>query len=193
MQLDSSLAIEHVRPKQPAGTTVVMVDRELDWGNFLLACTNCNSTKGDDEVVLTDYIWPDRDNTFRAIKYTEGGIVSVMDNILEAKALKLIKLVGLDKKPDTSTASDRRWLNRKEAWDMAVRAKDRLTHSDSEALREQILETVQSKGYWSIWMVVFNDDHDMISRFLSGFLGTAIDCFHKQTGYSAVARINGLC
>lgn len=193
MQLDASLAIEHVRPKKPEGAAAVMVDRELDWENFLLACTNCNSTKGDDEIVLADYVWPDRDNTFRAIKYAEGGVVSAAENIQSDKALKLIKLVGLDRTPDTSSASDRRWSNRREAWDIANHARRRLEKVDFVELREQIVETAQAKGYWSMWMVVFEDDHDMLKRLIAAFPGTAADCFHVESGYVAIARNGGQC
>lgn len=52
MHLDSSLAIEHMRPKKPDGTNEGILERKLDWNNFLLACTNCNSTKGKKDVVL---------------------------------------------------------------------------------------------------------------------------------------------
>ena len=193
MQLDSSLAIEHVRPKKPDGAAAVIVSRALDWHNFLLACTNCNSTKGDNDVVLADYIWPDRDNTFRAIKYAEGGVVSAADDVLADKALKLITLVGLDKTPDTSAASDRRWSNRREAWDMAIRAKNRLARNNLDDLREQIVETAQAKGYWSMWMIVFKDDHDMLKRLIAAFPGTDAECFHEESGYSAVARVGGQC
>jgi hypothetical protein len=46
MRLEASLAVEHVLPKKPEGVTEIIKSRELDWENFLLACTNCNSTKG---------------------------------------------------------------------------------------------------------------------------------------------------
>lgn len=32
--------------------------------------------------------------------------------------------------PNTAEASDRRWLNRREAWDMAVRAQSRLVRCE---------------------------------------------------------------
>ena len=49
MRLESGLAIEHVRPKKP------VPELETTWSNFLLACTNCNSTKGDEDVDLEDF------------------------------------------------------------------------------------------------------------------------------------------
>ena len=70
MQLDSALGVERIQPKKTRGCTQIDSQREMDWNNFLLACPNCNSTKGNTDVVLDDYLWPDRDNTFRALKYS---------------------------------------------------------------------------------------------------------------------------
>jgi len=193
MQLDASLAIEHVKPKQPPGAAAPLPERELVWGNFLLACTNCNSTKGNAEIDLNDYLWPDRDNTFRAMGYAEGGLVSSVLGIQHEKAEKLIALVGLGKTPDTATASDRRWLNRREAWDMATRSKERLTRCNLDDMKNQIIETVQAKGFWSIWMTVFKDDADMLIRLITAFPGTSSDCFDAVQNHAPIARPGGQC
>lgn len=180
MQLDASLAVEHVQPKKPPGAAAAVPERELDWDNFLLACTNCNSTKGDTDVVLSDYLWPDRDDTFHALRYREGGVVDSFPGALKVQSDRLIQLVGLHTKPDTAEASDRRWLNRREAWDMAVRAKDRLARCPLEAkhdMREQVIDTVQSKGFWSVWLTVFADDPVMRNRLLQAFPGTNVGLF----------------
>jgi len=178
MHLDASLAVEHVQPKKPPGALAVMPDRELAWDNFLLACTNCNSTKGDTDVVLDDYLWPDRDDTFHTLRYGVGGVVDGTPGLNKAKAHLLIKLVGLHKQADTAEASDRRWMNRREAWDMAVRAKDRLARCTCDEMREQIVETVQAKGFWSVWMTVFADVPEMVDRLLVALPGTQIDHFN---------------
>jgi uncharacterized protein (TIGR02646 family) len=199
MHLDSGLAVEHMQPKKPDGTTVIDSLRLLDWNNFLLACPNCNATKSNENVVLDDYLWPDRDNTFRAFCYSEGGLVSyahdIGDNQLRQKACKMIHLVGLDKIPtdhDIATeASDRRWLNRKEAWEIAIRSKERLSRNDNEDFREQVLETPKAKGFWSIWMTVFKDDADMLQRLIEAFPGTCTNCFNEQ--YIPVPRQGGQC
>lgn len=130
MHLDASLAIEHVRPKQPPGSETALSERALDWHNFLLACTNCNSIKGNQDLDLDACLWPDRDNTLLALAYTEGGLVSSKPGSQQMLADRLIALVGLDRMPDTAEASDRRWLNRREAWDMAVRAQSRLVRCE---------------------------------------------------------------
>ncbi len=83
-----------------------------------------------------------------------------------------------------ATASDRRWLNRKEAWDKAERAKVRLSRNfDNVDFREEIVETCVAGGYWSdwsVWMTVFEDDADMRQRFIAAMDGTALDCFDAE-------------
>lgn len=191
MKLDSALHVEHVKPKKPRGSTAIIQSRLLNWDNFLLACTNCNSTKGDADVNLPDYVWPDTDNTFRAFIYSKGGVVTAASGAVNIQSQNMISLVGLDKSPDTSSASDRRWNNRREAWDMAEMAKRRLASRDIVELREQIADTVFAEGYWSIWMTVFKDDSDMLCRFINRITGTSTTCF-DHTGL-ACHRQNGVC
>ncbi len=177
MQLDASLAVEHVQPKKPPGATEVLPERALAWDNFLLACTNCNSTKGDTDVVVEDYLWPEKDDTFHSLEYSEGGIVRSIANALQAKADRLIALVGLQKTPNTAEASDRRWLNRREAWDIAILAKERLARCPVEDMKAQIIDTVMAKGFWSVWMTVFKDDPEMLKRLCEAFPGTRSELF----------------
>jgi len=181
MQLDASLAVEHVQPKQPPGAQAALPERELAWGNFLLACTNCNSTKGNTEVVLSDYLWPDRDDTFHSLTYREGGRIEITPGPEQAKAERLMALVGLQKTPNTPDASDRRWENRREAWDMAVRAKDRLARCPCDDMKDQIIDTVRANGFWSIWMTVFSNGADMQTRLIAALPGTRANCFAAST------------
>jgi 5-methylcytosine-specific restriction endonuclease McrA len=195
MHEDASLAVEHVKPKKPDGT--IIPGRELEWDNFLLACANCNSTKGDTEVELNDYLWPDRENTFIALKYSEGGFVSPADGLddeLKQLAINTIKLTGLDKqRSNDPTDTDRRSQNRREKWDIAQRSKERLLLNDTEAFREQIVETALGHGYWSIWMTVFKDDADMLQRFIQAFPGTCAECFDSSSGFVPIHRHGGQC
>jgi len=174
MRLNASLAVEHVKPK------VNHPDLRLQWSNFLLACGNCNSIKGSTDIELDDFYWPDRDNTFLAIEYQEGGRVRANPNLTPGqmkKAEKTIKLTGLDRVPgNDSAASDRRWINRREAWDIAVDSLKDLKKDDSKSMRRQIVRTAKA-GYWSVWMTVFRTDADMRRRFIEEFRGTSKECF----------------
>jgi hypothetical protein len=190
VHLDTSLAVEHVQPKKPPGAVANDPDRELNWNNFLLACTNCNSTKDNKDVVLDDYLWPDRDNTFLAIIYKQGGLVEAAPGNDNPRACRTIKLVGLHKVPSIhaqdNEASDRRWNNRREAWDIAMESKRNLAGLDHPLMRDQIVLQIQS--FWSVWVTVFNDDRDMIERILNRIRGTAKNCFNAASGYQAILR-----
>jgi hypothetical protein len=84
-------------------------------------------------------------------------------------------------------------LNRKEAWDIAVRSRRRLANTDNNDFREQIVDTALANGFWSVWMTVFKDDADMLNRFLDAFPGTCQACFDATNGYMAVTRHGGQC
>ena len=193
MKLDSNLAVEHVKPKKVGG--VIQDERLLDWGNLLLACTNCNSNKGNENIDVSEYFWPDSDNTYRAFEYGEGGCIAVaqlFSSDMKEKAERTLALTGLDKTPaDTNEASDRRWLNRKEVWDIAQRALSRLHSNNIEEMRAQIVDTMKGHGYWSIWMTVFSGDADMRRRFIQAIAGTDSNCFNSTNGYEAVQRTGG--
>ena len=178
MHLDTSLAVEHILPKSKnQGLT-------LNWSNFLLSCTNCNSTKGNKTINLSDYYWPDRHNTFCAFEYRKGGIVRVNGNLSNSQqqlATNTMKLTGFNKTPGNKPAvSDRRWLNRREAWDNAELALKRLKKCNTDFMREQIVETAKAKGFWSVWMTVFKNDPDMLSLFIEAFPGTCRSCFDSN-------------
>jgi hypothetical protein len=170
MRLEASLAVEHVLPK------ILKPESELSWDNFLLACTNCNSTKGKKEIALDDFLWPDRADTFRVFLYGPGCMIRAADGLTEQemqRAEKTLGLTGLDKYPPKKTsASDRRWIKRQDAWGIAERAKKRLRDNPTEAMRDQIADTAKLGDYWSVWMTVFADDADMRRRLVSAFVGT---------------------
>ncbi len=179
MPLGASLAVEHMQPK------ALYPALRLEWTNFLLACTNCNSTKGDQDVVLNRFYWPDRDNTARVFAYSTGGMVAVNASLKTAqrqRAARVVALMGLDRRPGlTGAASDRRWFNRKVAWDMAERALGHIQANDTPQLRETIVDLALAKGFWSVWMTVFRNDANMLERFITAFPGTDAACFDVLT------------
>lgn len=190
MELDASLAVEHVLPKVPKGQKAVDEIRALSWDNFLLACPNCNSTKKQKEPEDDAVFWPDKANTFYYLSYREGGIVTFNPKISAESKKRIeatIELVGLDKTPEDGGAeSDRRWKNRREAWDIAAMAKHDLATDDTPLLRKWIVKNAVSKGYWSVWMTIFHDDADMRSRLIQAFVGTGADCFDPDHSFCAV-------
>lgn len=189
-RLNASLAVEHVQPK------IHHPNLELDWHNFLLACTNCNSTKGSQDIVLDDYYWPDIHNTFMVFQYLESGKVVVNPNLTKAqktKAKRTIQLVGLDKTPNKPDASDRRWQNRKEVWEIAKMNLKRLESiSDKTIYAQAIVDMAKGYGFWSIWITVFKNHNEVLQGLITEFVGTYQAGFDKNNNYAPISRTDDL-
>lgn len=175
IQLNAGLAVEHVCPKSKHPHL------EVEWSNLLLACPHCNPTKGDVDVVLGDYVWPDLDDTHLAFRYTYGGMVIANDGPLKDRAERMIQLVGLNKNPLPHESSDRRLHKRREKYGQAKRYRELLKRTDTLEVRELITDLAKESGFWSIWVELFKDDPDMIRRFNDAFSGTCPNCFETQT------------
>jgi uncharacterized protein (TIGR02646 family) len=173
------LAVEHVLPKSlhPA--------LEKTWTNFLLSCTNCNSVKGSQAVKINKLLWPDRDNTFLAIIYSKGGFVTLANNLntkQQANAQALLDLVGLQRHPadgwDRPARRDKHWQDRENVWTAAERCKELFDKlGKSVEARELVLKFAQSRGFFSIWMIVFENYPDVKRELIQLLPGTATPCF----------------
>lgn len=177
------LAVEHVACKD------VYPELALRWDNFLLACATCNSIKGAQATAGITLFWPDRDNTARAFQYQEGGVIEPHPHLTPAQtqiARATLVLTGLNRLPGippfpTTTGSDQRWLQRKEAWDQACLMRDALHEHDTERQREAILGAARAIGFLSVWLAVFAHDIPLRQALLAAFPGTALGCFDAQT------------
>jgi hypothetical protein len=179
-QIETNLAVEHVQPKDPIPAL------RNEWGNFLLGCVNCNSSKGDTVVALAEYLWPDSENTLSAIEYRRGGLVipgDVLDPQLRGKAEATLMLVGLDRDPGNPNAArrptnaDNRWLRRFESWEKAEWCLKLLGTNDTDEVRELIVEVAKGRGMFSIFWTVFAGDIDLRRRLREAFAGTSFACF----------------
>lgn len=185
----TSLAVEHIQPKKGPHAHPHL---EGCWTNYLLACVNCNSTKKDKNVELTDSIFPDRDNTFAAFSYSPNGEVTPTPGLLQGittSAENTLALTGLDKKicvtldeNDKQVAIDR-VSQRMEAWAVAQEAKaDIVADPNNVALMRATIRTAQGYGFFSIWMEVFSADTEMRNLLIDAFVGTrASGCFDVIT------------
>ncbi|WP_214855546.1 HNH endonuclease [Exiguobacterium sp. s166] len=189
--LGGNIAVEHVRPKSKESNL------ELEWDNFLIACNNCNSIKGDRSIELDKYLWPDKDNTTLAFIYITGGLINVSPN-LNPEVIEIaentIKLTGLDRVPSDDPflnpeMKDRRWSERRTAFEKAERAKRNLFVNNTESMREQIVDTALSTSFFSTWMTVFLHDIDMLKRFIDAFPGTSKACYNSS--YTPITRVGG--
>jgi hypothetical protein len=180
--------VEHIQPK---GLPQYAQLRGR-WDNFLLGCSNCNSTKGDKDVVLSDVLLPDRDNTMAAYVYTQDGKIEMqagLDDATRDMAANTLKLTGLDMDKPNSRVLDAngqlvaadRLRQRKEMWLIARASKQDLQANPTDAFRRQIARTALGHGFFSIWMAVFSDDVTVRKLLIQAFAGTAVDCFDPIT------------
>jgi uncharacterized protein (TIGR02646 family) len=183
--------VEHIQPKSKEATL------EKTWSNFLLACTYCNSAKGNkivDASNLNNYFWADTDNTFRAFIYEKDRAPQVgisLNATNQQISHNTLELIGLDREPlhPLLTKKDRRWEKRIEAWGKAERAKFNLSQQATDSMRDQIIDTATSTGFWSVWMTAFQDYTDMRLRLIEAFQGTCTECFDQDT--QPVQRADG--
>ncbi|MCO6454256.1 MAG: HNH endonuclease [Pirellulaceae bacterium] len=185
-RIATQLAVEHIQPKGlPAYEHLIG-----RWDNFLLGCVNCNSTKGNKDVILADVLLPDRDNTAAAYVYTMDGGISVHGSLTEpqsAMAKLTLALVGLDKRASTVIDSNGQFVaidrvaQRMETWLIAEESKHDLQANPSPAFRRQVARTATAHGFFSTWMTVFADDRAVRQLLIDEFLGTAVDCFDAVT------------
>ena len=162
------LHVEHVVPKNKD------IKLKFDWSNFLLGCVNCNSIKSNKNASRKGFLWPDRDNTFIAFTYSEGGLVHVADGLPKAKAArtkKLYELVGLGRKVEfVKTASDLRWRKRRIAWDVATNTL--IEWHAKKITVDTIRDLAVGYGFFSIWMTVFANELMIKSMLIASFPGT---------------------
>ena len=162
--------------------------REVDWNNFLLGCTNCNSVKGDSDVPDGDILWPDRDNTLLALAYSPGGYVRLASGVgpeLRRRAQALVDLVGLDRHGwrggQQLARRDRRWEDRDEAWAHAEQCRanfEALGRSDEA--RGLVIDAARYCGFFSVWFDVFDRHVDVKLALIDAFSGTAKSCFGQD-------------
>lgn len=194
-RLPVSLEVEHVSPKSVAD------DLKCEWTNFLLSCKSCNTIKGTKGKRVGNYLWPDRDNTFLAFKYTKGGFVQTangLNNDVRPKAVALCNLIGLDRHGQGAVAKkpsrrDKRWKDREQIWVLAVQQKDDLAKFPDAyrgLARKYAVDSAVGFGFFSVWMTVFCDDTIFCAALIARMLGTPqSQCFNAQG--KAVVRPGG--
>ena len=176
--------VEHIQPKSLEPLL------ENEWTNFLLACPSCNGIKKDTHINsqnLNNYFWVDIDNTCIPFVYEKDRAPQVSANLSTIDkniAENTLALTGLDREPTHprfNIKTDERWHERLEAWSKAERARFNLSKQSTDSMREQIIDTATSTGFWSVWMTVFQDYTEMRHRLIEAFQGTCEECFDQDT------------
>ena len=181
MNLDHAAQVEHVQPKslEPA--------LELDWDNFLLACTYCNSTKSNKPIDLNTDIFPDLDNPLMAIR-TDGVHLTVRDDVPQENqemGAAFLALVGRDRDPHKD--SIKRWRPRFTTLKVIERVTQTFREKVvTEDLQDLAIEVALAKGHFSMWLAAFDHDLDMKLRLIEAFPGTARNCFNAAGALSLI-------
>jgi uncharacterized protein (TIGR02646 family) len=184
-RIPTGLAVEHMQPKSLAAYAHL----EGEWTNFLLACVNCNSVKGCQDIRLDEYVWPDRDDTFAIFEYTDDGRIvpsqTAIDAGIEHVARATLELTGLDRAiaPYFDDNGIMVQLDRvAQRMNARLIAEDSLADleltSDRDSYIRAIVRIALAEGFFSVWMKVFFGHQDVLDALIDAFKGTrASGCF----------------
>ena len=179
--ISTNLAVEHLQPK---GLVVGKIEiyRHLEgrWENFLLACVNCNSAKGNQDVQPANILLPDRDNTFAAFDYLQDGSIDVCAPAATAAlAQETLRITGLDRAGTKVEDENRRSIalervsQRMNIWLLAMTCKDDLDADPyNPGVQNGVIRTALASGFFSVWMKVFQGNPLIRNRLIDSISGT---------------------
>lgn len=192
------LHVEHIKPQ------VSHKRLSLAWGNFLLACTSCNTYKrhyqkaNRQSGILRAQAWPHLDNTFSAYSYDLHGRVQVSPALMGAQnamAQKTLKMAGLDRTPanavgykNLSQAYDIT-SRRNRAWEKAEAALVAYQQNPTDVQRQFLVNHAEDTGFFSIWMHVFSAYPTVKKSLIDAFKAVST-CFDPN-GYPVSPRSPG--
>jgi hypothetical protein len=89
--------------------------------------------------------------------------------------LKTLELFNLSQ--NTCPDNDPRLLQRRETWEIA---KEAYTDLQNGATIRTVKRLAQAKGFWSVWITVFQNYPEMLNLFIQAFPGTCQQCFDQS-------------
>lgn len=201
----SALQVEHIKGKgcKDAVGNLIYDQLKFRWDNFLLACVNCNSVKGDKDIAISTPFMPHENNIMHFIEVLTGGLIQIkpgVDGNNAAVTRAYIDLIGFDRCPGHPRYSDRddRWENRLQAYDLATRYYNKYKEVNPTTDIETVITLASKTGYFSVWYTVFLGEHDVINALIHGiqvngnlekpFPGTHADSFDQQNHFQTMAR-----
>jgi len=183
--------VEHIQPKGLGKYAHL----ETSWENFLLACVNCNSAKGDTDVEPVNYYLPDRDNTYVPFCYLESGLVEPSNTLgMDERAIAeaTIDLVGLNKNfeddDELLIAAIDRFAQRAAAQKLASDSLRDYEQAPIPQVHALLVRLACASGFFSIWMSTFSAHAGMQHAFIDGFSGTEKGCFDPMTAHPISPR-----
>lgn len=186
MPVKNMIEVEHIVPVNQGGF-------ELEWENFLLSCRYCNGIKSDNNTSRNGFFWPDINNPLLFLLYTPFNSVEVTttqlspDNLQIARAT--IQLTGIDRHLSSlnqPTEADSRWRHRDDAWMIAARSYDNWIKVPTDEMLVQVILTAQGTGFFSVWIIIFENELRIKDALINAFPGTALDCFDED--YNPIVR-----
>ncbi len=187
MKVTTNLAVEHKESKNSGGS-------KTDWNNLLLACTYCNSRKGENVKLGQKgrWIWPDENNTLLPFSY-KGGVPQMKEYFLKTmstpyntKVRNTFSELALDYCPTPDDdIRDTRYENRISAYGKAKRAKKKWQKIKGTSMEADEVVTIcdmaTETGFFSMWMEVFEGEEQVRRELIKTFLGTNQSCFDSKT------------
>jgi hypothetical protein len=183
----SAFHVEHIHGKGCLNATGIKIYDAMKyrWDNFLIACVNCNSVKGDKDVVLHAPFLPHTNNLLHYIKVLKGGLIRIRLGITGNDLIRtqaFIDLIGLDRVPGHPqfSSKDDRWDERLEAYDIAERYHRKYTSLPPETDIETIVTLAKSTGFFSAWYEIFKGQNSVIDALINGYTpagGVLINAF----------------
>jgi uncharacterized protein (TIGR02646 family) len=183
------LDVEHIYPVKPHPS------RELDWENFLISCSSCNSYKniflgsGRQRNLYRRYLWPHRENTFKAFEYQADGRVEIRPGLTAATrkwAEATREMVGLLRSPAKAANYDQLGVaydgasKRSQMWGHAIGFRAMYLGNPTTRSATNIADAAANMGYFSIWMEVFYDRNEVRRELIRAFKADR-DCFDANT------------
>ena len=194
-----NLDVEHIKP-QKAHPKLSLV-----WGNFLLACTSCNTYKRHYQAanrqigIIQNQAWPHLDNTYSVFSYDQHGRVDISNTLTSAQhqqmARRTLEMAGLDRTPAVAASYQALGLiyditsRREKAWKKAQIALTVYEQNPTSELRQTIVNQAEDTGFFSIWMHIFSAHSDVKNGFIAVFKAMP-GCF-DQHGNQVTPRAPG--
>lgn len=180
-----NLDVEHIYPKKPHP------EYELKWKNFLIACKSCNTYKsihlgnGRQTRLESRFVWPHKDNTFKAYEYFPDGRIEVHQGLKKSvrRAAEATRdMVGLLRSPARAVEFEKLGISydgaskRSEQWGQADGFRTLYLQNPTPFTATTIADGAVQMGYFSIWMAVFHDRPEMRRELVRAFKADR-DCF----------------
>ena len=177
--------VEHVQPKS------LEPHLERCWNDLLLGCSSCSKTKSGKPVILAQVAIPDTDSTLMGLVFGEGGTVGLSPHLTDEQTKlmrNVVSIVRLDRHPNAKKKDDRPRRGdkcaklRSEVWILANRYLGCIEQPVRDPLMRKCTaeDLAPSKGFFSIWMTVFQNHPDMLKRFIRAFRGTDTNGFDSK-------------